>query len=118
MPKKKKKFNKLKKRHQSQPYQGVRATKIVTEQKDDNLDEQISSLSSESEGEIEESVSKDIPASIENEYAYVKGDIKKILLIFFSIIVFLIAIYIVDIKTTLLSSFGDWIYKILNIQTS
>lgn len=118
MSKKKKKFNKLKKKHLVQPNQSHQTPKITTEQNDNNLEAEVASLPSESEVDIRESVSKDIPASIENEYAYVKKDIKKILLIIFSLVVILIAIYIVGLKTTLLSSFGDWVYEILNIQTT
>ena len=117
MSKKKKKFNKLKKKHQAQSFQNPQASKTPIERNDTNLEAEVASLPSESENDIEESVSKDIPTSIENEYAYVKKDIKKILLIILSLVVILIAVYIVDLKTTLLSSFGDWIYRILNITT-
>ena len=52
-----------------------------------------------------------------DKYDHVKKDIKKILIIMAIIILALIGIYILSLKTTILSSFGDWVYKILNIQT-
>lgn len=41
----------------------------------------------------------------------------KILLIILGLVIILIAAYYINLKTTVLSSFGDWVYKILNIQT-
>lgn len=119
MSKKKKKFNKLKKKHLIKPNQNhnQQASRITTEQKDKSLEAEIDSLPSESEDDIEESVSGDIPTSIENQYAYVKKDIKRILLIILLLVIILIAIYVMNAKTTLLSSFGDWIYQVLNITT-
>ena len=53
-----------------------------------------------------------------DKYAHVKVDIKKILIIMAIIILVLFGVYVLSLKTTILDSFGNWIYKILNIQTS
>ena len=53
----------------------------------------------------------------EAEFEHVKGDVKKILLLLFAIIVVLLVLYFVDNKTHYLSTVGDWFYKVLNIQT-
>lgn len=51
-----------------------------------------------------------------DKYEHVRKDVKKILLIMSSIIIVLIATYFLNQKTTYLTSLGNWIYKILNIQ--
>ena len=51
------------------------------------------------------------------EFQHVRKDVKKIMTLLLIIIIVLIILYFVDQKTTILSSAGDWIYKILNIQT-
>jgi len=109
-----KKKNKFKKKHQAQhniPSAPRDTEKILSP-----------------EGELLEEVLDKRPDMIEPEdmhdayktdqYDHVKKDIKKILIIMVIIIVALIGIYILSMKTSILSSFGDWVYKILNIQVS
>ena len=81
-------------------------------------------------GEILEEILDNKPAPTDHEaedlhdvyktdkYAHVKKDIKKILIIMAIIILALIGIYVLSLKTTIFSTFGNWIYKILNIQVS
>lgn len=52
-----------------------------------------------------------------DKYDHVKTDIKKILIIMSIILLALIVIYFIGLKTSFLGTFGDWIYKILNIST-
>jgi hypothetical protein len=53
----------------------------------------------------------------EEEYAYVKKDIRKILLIMLIIVVLVVALYFSNQQTAWIPKVGDWIFKILNIQT-
>ncbi len=53
-----------------------------------------------------------------DKYSYVSKDIKKIALLMGIILLILIGVYIIDIKSTILNSFGDWIYKLLNIYSA
>lgn len=53
-----------------------------------------------------------------DKYDHVKKDIKKILFIMSIIILVLIGIYVLSLKTSILNTFGGWVYKILNIQAS
>ena len=109
-----KKKNKFKKKHQAKhniPSAPNETEKIVSP-----------------EGELLEEVLDKRPDPVEpedmddvyktNKYDHVKKDIKKILIIMGIIILALIGIYILSLKTTFFNSFGDWIYKILNIQVS
>ncbi|MEK7097471.1 MAG: hypothetical protein AAB906_01330 [Patescibacteria group bacterium] len=48
---------------------------------------------------------------------HVKKDVRKIVFIIFLLSLIFIVIYFLGSKTNVLSSFGDWIYKIANIQT-
>jgi len=58
-----------------------------------------------------------IPAEEEKEFAYVRRDVKKILIVMGSIVVLLIIAFIVNSKTTAFYSMGNWLYQALNIQT-
>lgn len=52
-----------------------------------------------------------------NQYAHVRRDIKIVLALLAGIIILLFAIYYIGLKTTYLTTFGNWLYKVLNIQT-
>ena len=52
-----------------------------------------------------------------NQYAHVRRDIKIVLALLLGIIILLFAIYYLGLKTTYLTTFGNWIYRILNIST-
>jgi len=56
--------------------------------------------------------------AIEKEYAYVRKDVRLILLTILLLVVLLIIAFILGEKTTWLRTLGDFIYKITNIQTS
>ena len=51
------------------------------------------------------------------EFAYVRSDVKKIVIIMSSIIALLIIVFILNSRTTIFNSMGDWLYNSLNIQT-
>ena len=76
--------------------------------------------------EVIESVIQDDPAELQEEekepdfyetdkYAHVKKDIAKILIIMALIFVILFVAYYLSLRTSIFTSFGDWIYKITNI---
>jgi uncharacterized membrane protein len=107
MSKKKNKFKKSKRHHlQDQP-----------------IKKQMSAVEVKNNSPIVESSASDkvIEAPLDHydtqKYDYVKHDIKKILIIMVSIIIVLFAFYFIELKTTILDTIGNWIYKILNIQT-
>ncbi len=52
-----------------------------------------------------------------DQYRHVQKDVKKILFIIFILALVFVAVWIIGSKTGALSSFGNWIYKIANIQT-
>ena len=56
--------------------------------------------------------------AIEREYAYVRKDVRLILMTILLLVVLLVVAFFIGEKTTWLKSFGDWIYRITNIQTS
>lgn len=58
-----------------------------------------------------------IPAEEEKEYAYIRKDVKKIVIILSSVIALIIIAFVVNSKTTIFYSMGNWLYKALNIQT-
>ncbi|MEI6498715.1 MAG: hypothetical protein WCO23_02005 [bacterium] len=51
------------------------------------------------------------------EYTHVRKDIRVILLTILLLAVLIVAVYFLGNKTSILTNFGDWIYKILNLQT-
>ncbi len=58
-----------------------------------------------------------VSVAVNDEYYYVKSDVKKILLIMLAIVIFIIGLYLIDLKTPYLQNIGIWFYKILNIQS-
>jgi hypothetical protein len=109
----KKKLKKFKKGgHVKQKGRVSSSSTNITEQKRENLIEEIESM--ENERIAEKETEPDIYMS--DKYDHVKRDVKKILLIMFAILIVLFLTYYVSLKTTYLSSLGNWIYKILNIQ--
>jgi hypothetical protein len=52
-----------------------------------------------------------------NEYDHVRKDVRKILFIISILALIFVAVWLIGTKTGVLTSFGDWIYKIANIQT-
>lgn len=108
MSKNKNKFKKSKKRHQTQPITSKPMAPISTDTKD----------SEEEILEVEAETTAETPSEYDtDQYDYVKHDIKKILIIMVSIIILLFGFYYLGLKTTALDTLGNWIYKILNIQT-
>lgn len=66
--------------------------------------------------ESKKEVAEEIAAN-NKEYAYVKRDVKKILIVMGSIIALLIVAFYVNEKTPIFHSMGNWLYNALNIQT-
>lgn len=103
----KKKFKKFKKISNQQLQTNNAAT---SSEKRDAI---VSELNA-TEKERKELAEKDIYDT--DKYDHVKKDVKKITIILGSIILLLFGIYFLSLKTTYLSTAGNWIYKILNIQ--
>jgi len=51
------------------------------------------------------------------EYAHVRKDVRIILFTILLLAILIVGFYFVSTKTTVFTTFGDWIYKIFNIQT-
>ena len=51
------------------------------------------------------------------EYAHVRKDVRIILFTILLLAILIVGFYFVNSETTLFTTFGDWIYKICNIQT-
>jgi len=68
------------------------------------------------EGEQEE---KNIYEEIykNQRYSYIKKDVAKVLVVLLILVVLLFAIYFLDKSYSFLKPVGDWLYKIMNIQT-
>ena len=109
-----KKKNKFKKKHQAQyNITSPKTTEREISPGGEILEEILDNKPAPTDHELE-----DIHDAYKTDkYDHVKKDIKKILIIMAIIIVVLIGIYILSLKTTILTSFGDWVYRILNITT-
>ncbi|OQA04082.1 MAG: hypothetical protein BWY68_00526 [bacterium ADurb.Bin400] len=69
----------------------------------------------ESEGVEQESLSKKVkPDSSE---IVLRRDVNKVLLTMGTLVILLIGMYFVKENTNVLNGFGDWIYRVANIQT-
>lgn len=107
-----KKKNKFKKNKKSNSQQILGANKKPLSQPIGNIDEQI-----DNEEIAEEIVETEEDPYQTDQYAHVKKDIRKILIIVTFIVIVLFAVYFVSLKTRGLEAIGDWIYKILNLTT-
>jgi len=79
-------------------------------------EEVISSKTNDKEIAESTSLKADDPY-LNNQYDHVKKDVKKILFIIIILGVIFAGICLLGAKTNVLNSFGDWIYKVANIQT-
>ncbi|HLC43640.1 MAG TPA: hypothetical protein VJK08_00720 [Patescibacteria group bacterium] len=51
-------------------------------------------------------------AALDEKYAFVRRDVRKLMIVLGSLVVLFVAIYFVNTKTTILSNLGDWIYRV------
>jgi hypothetical protein len=90
-------------------------TKAVSIENNANKD-----LTSLTEKEITEETqateAKDPIEELSEHYAYVKKDTKKLLVMLGVLALLIVGTYFVNKNTTILTNFGDWIYKVSNIQ--
>ena len=118
MSKKKFKKKKNKKHSQQNVYSAPKPTVAVAPEISSNVvEEQITTPEIVEEKTPEAVHDAIIPAEEEKEYAYVRRDVKKILIVMGSIIALLIIAFVVNSKTTAFYSMGNWLYNSLNIQT-
>ena len=118
MSKKKNKFKKkLNKRHERMFSDAPRKSDVTPRTNESDDVAQINSEKEKVDVEVSKKEEELIPAEDIAEYAHVKVDVKKILLIMTIIVVLLLVTYYIDLKTSYLNNIGNWIYKILNIQT-
>jgi len=54
---------------------------------------------------------------LDEKYQFVRHDVQRVLLFIGIIAIILVGSYFLNTKTSILNSFGDWIYRIANIQT-
>jgi len=112
MSKKKNKFKKKKHHQQNIVAPQIESVKIASQE-----NEPAKEIENNSPTPALPEIPKEHESYSSDKYAHVKTDIKKILIIMAIIFLILIGIYILSFKTTFLNTFGDWVYKILNIQT-
>jgi hypothetical protein len=114
MGKKKNKFKKSHHHHQAQPssvkVSAPQAPEIVVESAQTTV---VSPVEAEEKDALDK-INRDLEHS---QYSYVRRDVKKILLFILLMIILLVVAYFINTKTTIFQSFGNWIYKITNIQT-
>jgi len=111
MSKKNKKFKRNKSRNILTPIQTTAANNIGLNDADIEI-----SASGEASIKVETKKPEEVDPYTHNQYDHVKKDVRKILFIIAIIIIIFIGACILSAKTNVLASFGDWIYKIANIQ--
>lgn len=78
----------------------------------------VTAISQNSAPEIKEKPKDDYDIDVLNaKYQPIRHDVFKLLIVLASLAVVFIAIYLVGAKTSILSTIGDWLYKVSNIQT-
>ncbi len=110
--KKKKKLKKLKKKKKQQVQ---KEQKNIQPQKTDEVEVEVPE---KKEGKLEED-DENIYEEIykDQKYSYIKRDVIKVLVVLVALIILLFAIYFLDKTYSFLGPVGEWLYKILNIQT-
>lgn len=105
-----KKKNKFKKSHRIEaPVMRVKTTVSTVDTKEDEiLDEGISEKAVEAK--------PDHLTDLNRQYKYVRKDVRKLLMTIGLLVVLFVAAYFVNQQTGLLTSIGNWIYKIGNFQ--
>lgn len=114
MSKKKNKFKKSKKRHS--PQQNINTPSRPQTEVSNAIDSRELEENREIQADNVDQEADDFYGT--DKYNHVKKDVVKILIIMAAIVLVIVAVYILNSKTTIFTSFGDWVYKILNIQTS
>lgn len=111
----KKKHKKLKRKHQHSGYIAPKPAPIAAVSSAAEMD-----VTPELEEKIIEKIEEETPAETgynDPMYKDEKKVVTQILLIILFLVLILIGVYFLNQKTTILSSFGDYLYRILNIQT-
>jgi len=113
--KKKKKLKKKKAQKKQQIIQNNSPNAVVQEAESSDAPEKSEvGVPTESVGKDEniyEEIYKD------QRYSYIRKDVVKVLMVLLALIIILIAIYLLDKSYSFLGPVGDWLYKIMNIQT-
>ena len=52
----------------------------------------------------------------QNEYSYIRKDVRNVLIILAIMLALIVTAYIIDQNTTIFSQFSDWLFKVTNIQ--
>ncbi|MCL5410416.1 MAG: hypothetical protein M1324_01025 [Patescibacteria group bacterium] len=112
----KKKNKKFKKNKPNKGFQKSETTNTFVSSDPVVSDESIINNQTSTQGDKSSPIEIDDPYS-HNQYDHVKKDVRKIIALIGLIILVFSGIYILGLKTNILSSFGDWVYKIANIQT-
>lgn len=108
-----KKHNKFKKRqsahqHHAAQRQTAQPVSTSTQEVADTLVEIKSS-------ELSKAITPEKPdeiALLNEKYAFVHRDVRKLMIVLGSLVVLFIAIYFINTRTTILTNLGDWIYKV------
>lgn len=75
------------------------------------LEESLSSILTTSQ----ESKQLDETAVLDEKYAFVRRDVRKLMIVLGSLVVLFIAIYFLNIKTEILVNLGNWVYRVTHI---
>lgn len=66
--------------------------------------------------ETKESKYQEDLAHLNEKYLPIRKDVFKLLMVITILIILFISVYVISQKTTILGSFGDWIYRVCNFQ--
>ena len=110
----KKKLKKLKKKKIVQPVQSASMPLMANENVLEAVEREFTVDTPVTQEKV---VSAEDEVYLSEEYKHVKIDIRKILIVMAIIVIVLFGVYYLDLKYGLLKDFGDYIYKISNIQS-
>ncbi len=100
----KKKKKKFKKKHLKAAVSPQSSSKKTTADKPDTP-------TSTQEHQEQEEVKEE-----QNEYSYIRKDVRNVLIILAIMLALIVTAYIIDQNTTIFSQFSDWLFKVTNIQ--
>lgn len=109
----KKKNKKFKKSGGAKTISSVQQAPVLTT----NSDAKADNIESTPARDIITEKEKDEIELLNEKYLPIRKDVKKLLIVLAILAVLFVAIYFVGQKTTILTTIGDWLYKISNIQT-
>ncbi|MDO8443948.1 MAG: hypothetical protein Q7S80_00370 [bacterium] len=108
-----KKHNKFKKRQSA--HQPHAARQETAQPVSTSTQEMADTLVEIKSSELSKAITPEKPdeiALLNEKYAFVRRDVRKLIIVLGSLVLLFVAIYFVNTRTTLLTNLGNWIYKI------